>query len=179
MSIQRYQAGPVRRTVYMGVIALWGAGILVQLVALLHNLAQPADFKHGPLGIYVGGTLFVIAGSIAIVLFGVTGLTARLDVDTLGMRRERMWFSQNMDVSWDSIAAWGIRMIVTTYETNDGWNAQQTWTTVNYGERLEIEINRPPMRIALEPGAAFYREIVNALLAHVPDKEDSLSTEKA
>lgn len=169
------RASPLGRAVYLGVVVLGAAGMLGYFVGLL--LGSPAD--HISLGTWAGASLFMIAVSAVWFLIGVSGLRARLDVDTLGMRRERAWFSQDMDVSWDAIAAWGVRMVVTTHESNDGWNAQTTYTTQNYSERLEIEMNRPPRRIMWGPGAPFYREIVEALRAHAPDKEGSLPMAKA
>ena len=179
VTTKRFRASSLRRTVYLTLSVFCAANVVVQLFGLLQHFRQPADFEHVPWGVHVGASLFVAFGSAGFALLGISAVRARLDVDTLGMRRERAWFSQDMDVSWDAIAAWSVRVVVTTFESNDGWNAQITYTTQNCSERLEIAMNCPPRRITWGPGAPFYRAIVEALRAHAPDKEGSLPMEKS
>jgi hypothetical protein len=177
MPTKHYCTGPVGRAVYMGVIVLGVANILSQLVSLLQHLGSQAE-EHIPLGTHAGASLFLIAVSAVWILFGVSGLTARLDVDALGMRQERAWFSPGLDVPWDAITAWAIQVVVTTYTSTDEWGGG-TSTTEKRNERLEIAMSRPPWRITRHPNTAFYREIVDALRAQVPDKEGSLPIAKA
>jgi len=181
MATQRYCNHPVGRAVYFLIIVLGACGGPVQLFGLF--LAVTGSLTFPPetisLGTYAGIVFVMVVGYAALVLFGVRCLTARLEVDILGMRERAWWCSQGLDVTWDTITAWGVRVVVTTQECSDSWEPQRTWTVENRRARLEVEVNRPPRRITLDQGVAFYREIGVALRAQVPEKELSLPVETA
>jgi hypothetical protein len=172
--IKTYRAGPLGRMIWVGLILLGAANLPIHSVGLFE---KPSG-EHISRGMHIGASLFVMVLSAGMVLFGVSGLRTRLEVDTTGMRRERPWTAPGLDIRWEQVESWGFSTGIKTGEMNDGWGGPSV-TTETRSERLEIALNAPPSRMFLGPRSPFFRAILEALRAHTPTKEQSLPAERA
>jgi hypothetical protein len=118
---------------------------------------------------HVFASLFVMFLSGLIVLFGVGGLTTRLDIDDERMLRGSKWFGLGLDIPWASVEAWGIRVVVEKHTSTDETGC--SWEYETRHEYLEIVLTGRTRPIRCAKASCFFEVMVVELRTRLPLKE--------
>lgn len=162
-----YCVGPVGRVLYTGVILFGAAGVLTHFINLFH---EPPE--HISWGLHVGASLFVMGISAGISYLGFAGLLTRMEVNAVGLRSGPRWFGMELELTWDAVERWTIRLEIETTMVSD--EQGNSWPSVTRREFLEVVVRARPGPVRWSVGAKFYKEIVAELRSRLPGREDVL-----
>jgi hypothetical protein len=160
-----YRIGPVGRVLSIVGIVLGLGNVPVHFINLFREPPETISW-----GMHVGASLFVMTLGAGMAFLGFAGLRTRMEVDAVGLRCGPQGFALDLDLRWDAVQRWAIRIEIETSMMSDEWG--NSWRSETRREFLEMNVFGRPDPVQWPKGGTFYKEIVAELRARLPEKED-------